>query len=524
MLAVALAAALSFPGGASAAGGFSHFEDVRTYSAGMFTDVPDTAWYAGYVQSAYELGLIDGKSGDLFDPNAPLTSAEAVKLAVCLAGIYSGDPAPSAAGDPWYKPYADYAAGAGIIDPSFPVSSAKISRADFAVLLSKALPAEALTPINQIGDGAIPDVSADYSYASAVYELYRAGVLTGGAPGGDFYPSRSVSRSEAAAILARMADPDSRVSFTLSASMTAEQLYDRCSPAVFYIELYDAEGKEVKTGSGFFISTDGLAVTNFHVIQGAASAKVTTSDGKTHNVRGVYAYDRTSDVALIQVAGSGFSCLPLGDSDALAAGMTVYTIGSPLGMQNSMSKGIIAYPSRSIGGVSYIQTDAPISSGSSGGALIDTYGRVVGITAAAFTSPQTQNLNLAMPIGDILSLSAGPLVTLSSLLPNVAYYSGYYPAPDFGAYFGVEPVSRGSQEGVLKCDYLLADLPGDESALLAKYCGLLEDNNFELYASDPSQVMIIYTNALYGVEVYITNTTVNGRPGGAPVLEIVVMR
>ena len=510
---------------AYAAGSLSYFENVRTYASGTFSDVPDGAWYAGDVRSAYDLGLIDGKSAGQFDPDSYLTAAEAVKLAACLNSIYTTGSAPFVSSEPWYQTYADYAQKVSVIDPSFRITNTRISRADFALLLSKALPDEALAPINTVDDNAIPDVSMDYSYAPAVYELYRAGVLTGETSSGAFYPLDSIKRSAVAAMIVRMAEPDSRVSFTMNAALTAEQVFSQCSPAVFYIEIYDAKGTTVKTGSGFFLSSDGLAVTNFHVVKGASSAKITTSDGTVYNVSGIYDYDEADDVALIQVDGSGFSSLELGDSDAISSGAPVYTIGAPLGLNNSMSSGIVSYADRVIDGVSYIQTDAPISPGSSGGPLLDQYGKVVGITSAGATSAYSQNLNLAMPINDVLSLSSGGALSgFSSLMPAVTYYPEGYPAVDFGAQFGVAPIYSSNEMDTLQYDYALTSLPGDESDLLAQYGKLLEYNNFELYGSstDPSQIALIYYNSAYDVTIYISNTTLQYLPDGTPCLEIVV--
>jgi hypothetical protein len=188
------------------------------------------------------------------------------------------------------------------------------------------------------------------------------------------------------------------------AELTAEQIYSRCVPAVFLIEVFDMYGYSIGTGSGFFLDTYGTAVTNWHVTEGAESAAVTYigADGQTHAaaVRGVYDFSEEEDWIILQVEGSGFSYLQPGAADTVIGGATVYALGSPEGLSATLSEGLISNPSRTLDdGQTYIQTSAPISHGSSGGALINKYGQVVGITCAGFEG--AQNLNLAVPISKI---------------------------------------------------------------------------------------------------------------------------
>ena len=178
--------------------------------------------------------------------------------------------------------------------------------------------------------------------------------------------------------------------------LTPEEIYATCAPAVFYMEIFDEYGWCIKTGSGFFLSSDGLAVTNYHVISGADSAAITVSDtGKVYDVLGVYDYSAEEDWAVIQIDGSGFQTLEIGSPDYDVGGATVYAIGSPLGLQNTISQGIISNPRRLDSGMTYIQMSAAISPGSSGGALLNKYGQVIGITSATYT--EGQNLNLSIP-------------------------------------------------------------------------------------------------------------------------------
>lgn len=199
-----------------------------------------------------------------------------------------------------------------------------------------------------------------------------------------------------------------------SDELTAEQVYARFSPAVFYIELYDANRRAIASGSGFFLSADGKAVTNYHVIEGASYAKITLADGATtYDVTGVYDYDGTADLALLQVDATQVPYLVRGTGAQVVGGATVYAIGSPLGLSNTISQGIISNVSRTIGGADYIQTTAAISSGSSGGALITAAGTVIGVTAG--TIEDGQSLNMAVPITKLDNLSQTSTVSLASL-------------------------------------------------------------------------------------------------------------
>ena len=182
--------------------------------------------------------------------------------------------------------------------------------------------------------------------------------------------------------------------------LSAEQIYAKCSPAVFYIEVYDAAGKAKASGSGFFIDSNGTAVTNYHVIKGAHSAKILRSDNKaTYNVEGAYDYSSANDWAVIKIEGSGFPYLTRADASTIVGGASVYAIGSPQGLENTISEGIISNPNRVLDNVTYIQTTAAISHGSSGGALINKYGQVLGITSAGIS--EAENIGFALPVSVI---------------------------------------------------------------------------------------------------------------------------
>ena len=481
-LAICLALCLTLS--AFGAASLSNFAILRTYED-QFTDVSPDDWFYDGVRNAYEYGIIDGTSDDTFDPTESLTIAQTIKLAAFLhKGYYTGEMGFDE-GSPWFDVYVDYALDNGIIGGTYSNYNAAATRSDFVIIIAGAMPEEALTPINRIADGAIPDVMEYYSYGYDVYLLYRAGILTGMDSEGTFNPSRTLRRSEAATMVARILKAELRQSFNLANPLTAEQIYKMASPAVFYVEMFDSDGRLFKTGSGFFISASGLAVTNFHVIFGGYDAKVTLDNGEVYDVLGVYDYVGKQDMALIQVDIENAPYLICADSSAIQTGERVYALGSPLGLQGSFSEGIVSQALRQIEGVEYIQLDASISSGSSGGALLDAAGRVIGVTSATVVSGQ--NLNLAMPINILNSLSRDSYISLTEIIESTAYYPGYFPVPDFGAYFGADVFSTQSSWSGDTYSYLLSDLPGDIEEIIDEYCLLLEQNMFDYQGAEGTE-------------------------------------
>jgi serine protease Do len=152
-------------------------------------------------------------------------------------------------------------------------------------------------------------------------------------------------------------------------------------------------------GSGFIIDADGSILTNNHVIDRAERITVKLADGRTLRAR-VVGSDPDTDIALIKIDGqSGLPVAPLGDSAALRMGEWVVAIGDPLGYEHSVTVGVVSYIGRKLFDASldsYIQTDAAINFGNSGGPLINTQGQVIGINAAI--SARGSSIGFAVPI------------------------------------------------------------------------------------------------------------------------------
>jgi putative serine protease PepD len=142
-------------------------------------------------------------------------------------------------------------------------------------------------------------------------------------------------------------------------------------------------------GSGVIVGSDGRILTNYHVVQGGRGVTVRLADGRSVSAEVVRTVPG-SDLALLQAEGvSGLKAATLGDSDGLAVGQTVLAFGSPLGLEGTVTSGIVSALGRradDLGLTGLIQTDAPINAGNSGGPLVDTAGRVVGINVANATA------------------------------------------------------------------------------------------------------------------------------------------
>ena len=167
----------------------------------------------------------------------------------------------------------------------------------------------------------------------------------------------------------------------------------------------DFEGPRQGSGSGFLIDRDGHILTNHHVIEGAERISVTMADGRSFRAQVVGA-DPAIDVALLRIDAAGrLPVAPLGNSDELRVGEWVCAIGNPLGYVHSVTVGVVSFIGRKLFDVSlddYIQTDAAINFGNSGGPLINAAGEVVGINSAI--SSRASNIGFAVPINQAVAI------------------------------------------------------------------------------------------------------------------------
>lgn len=185
--------------------------------------------------------------------------------------------------------------------------------------------------------------------------------------------------------------------FELASRMVAK----RVEPSVVSIFRPGFRGREGQ-GSGVIVDPAGYVVTNFHVVNGARSISVHLTDGRVVPARVVGADDIT-DLAVLKIDASNLIAAEWGDSDELQVGDLVWALGSPFGLERSFTFGIVSAKSRRSGSLAarnlyqeYLQTDAAVNPGNSGGPLINIEGKVVGINAAIF-GPSYQGISFAIP-------------------------------------------------------------------------------------------------------------------------------
>ena len=189
--------------------GSMYFDDVKM----PFEDVQNDTWYYNYVATAYEFGILNGKSETEFDPNANMTLAEAAKIAACIHYYFYAyeDYDFTTETRDWYEPYVDYCYENGIIDYGISFDWNKnATRAEMAYFFSNADRGDCIVnPDVPLTD--IPDVDISTPYAINILELYRRGIATGSDEYMTFYPDANVLRSEAAAFISRIICYDMRV-------------------------------------------------------------------------------------------------------------------------------------------------------------------------------------------------------------------------------------------------------------------------------------------------------------------------
>ncbi len=246
-----------------------------------------------------------------------------------------------------------------------------------------------------------------------------------------------------------------------------EDLFPGLPNNFFNIPQYCQNGtqkKDIGGGSGFFVSSNGLIVTNKHVVdQLGVDYTVYTNDGKKHTAK-VIAKDPILDVALIKIDGSDYPPLSFGNSDNLQVGQSVIAIGNALGeFRNSVSVGVVSGLTRSItagdttgGGTEtldhVIQTDAAINPGNSGGPLLDLSGRVIGINVAI--AQGSQNVGFALPVNSI----EGSITSVKNTGKIIRPYLGV-------RYISITPEIKDANK--LSVDYGVLVKPGNQATDLA---------------------------------------------------------
>jgi len=176
-------------------------------------------------------------------------------------------------------------------------------------------------------------------------------------------------------------------------ALNPAEIAKRVLPAVVVIQGKTENGEVL--GSGFVISRDGKVATNLHVIRNLKIATVHLANGEAFDSISVLATDTRRDLAIIQIAGFNLDTIELGDSDAVAVGEPLLIVGSPRGLERTVTAGILSAV-RDEDGFKVLQTDAAVNPGNSGGPLLNSKGQVIGVVSFKLSS--SENLNFAIPI------------------------------------------------------------------------------------------------------------------------------
>tara|TARA_R110002049_G_scaffold177616_3_gene344814 strand:+ start:867 stop:1907 length:1041 start_codon:yes stop_codon:yes gene_type:complete len=197
-------------------------------------------------------------------------------------------------------------------------------------------------------------------------------------------------------------------------AQTPQEVAQRAFKSTVLLVMEDDRGQPLSLGSGFFID-NGVIASNLHVIEGASRgyAKLVGIDTK-FDINGIIAIDREHDLVLMQVTETNTPSLPLGNSDNVQTGETVFAVGNPQGLEGTFSQGIISSV-RNVRSDKILQITAPISPGSSGGPVLNQNGEVIGVSVATFRSGQ--NLNFAIPtnyIRNLQSRTSSPISLMQS--------------------------------------------------------------------------------------------------------------
>ena len=407
-----------------------------------FSDIGDRST-AMAVESLRLLGVLDGYGDGTFRPATVLTRAQFCKMAVYamngsseLSRYRTVTIFPDVKPSHWAAAYINMAAKgkniiSGYADGKFhPDRTVTVGQA-VTILLRM------LGWSDADGDFVISGAAA-FAQRIGLFPISYTGTMSQGGLAETALAALSFSyRDSGDTVIGRLADKG-RISRSaanalglLTPALTARQVTDRCSAAVFRLDTYETEelweaGVTSGDASGFFITEDGLAVTNYHSIEGAVRAAAVLSTGERYEVESVIWYDTGIDIAVIRVSRealkgadtTAFAVLdiaPSGTGD-LRAGDTVYAIGNPLGLGLAVSSGIVSATQRDVEryALPCVMSTADISEGSSGGALLNMDGELVGINSAKVSSEEVEGMGYAIPADQVWSV-------ISAMIPPSAF-------------------------------------------------------------------------------------------------------
>lgn len=322
-----------------------------------FKDVPQ--WADKYVGYAYEKGLTNGVSSTQFGTD---NATVATYLTFMLRALGYSDT--NNQDFSWKDPFT-LAKSIGILPSA--VNTSNFWRADAVMISYAALP-----------------VKLKGSAGTLAQKLIEAGV---------FSQSKYNSYYDTDAFSTRNQGSG-------SGTLSAEDIYRKCSPMVFNIETWDIGGYKIGSGTGFLIGSNGAAVTCIEVLKNAHRAVATMADGREYEITGLAVYNPYYDYALIKLEGSGFPAMTVGDSSKVKSGDVVYEIGSPLSVNTAVAEGTVLNPEapNENNGYNYIATSVPVSKGNNGGVLVNAKGEAIGVST--YFHSKRQNVSMAVPINE----------------------------------------------------------------------------------------------------------------------------
>ncbi len=223
----------------------------------------------------------------------------------------------------------------------------------------------------------------------------------------------------------------------------ADKIFKENNKAVVVVVTFDKEGNPLMQGSGFIVRPDGAIVTNYHVISNASDIKIKAGE-KVLDVEGFIHTDKENDIVILKVKGKNLPTVKIGDIEKVGIGEKVYVISSPEGLENTISDGILS-GIRDITEIrKMLQITAPISSGSSGGAVFNKNGEVIGV--ATFLLKEAQNLNFAMPV----NLLKGKIDTKKIIAVKDSEIEDYEKKVEYLFNFGIAYVYSGKYKEAIE--------------------------------------------------------------------------
>ena len=281
--------------------------------------------------------------------------------------------------------------------------------------------------------------------------------------------------------------------------LNAQEIYEKVSPSVVVITAESPSA--ISSGTGFFYKDGSTIVTNYHVIKDCSTATITLANGKEYEVITVLGYDKEKDIALLKIDYTQGKPLEIRTTE-VKTGENVYAIGNSLGfLGGSLSEGIVSTAKREIDGQTYIQTTASVTHGNSGGPLIDSYGKVIGIISAGFGDGL--DLNLAIPISKVDTVSTSNPSNLDEII-NVEWISNrqVWHQDENNRYVLVFTLADANENPVAVSGHVIITITNDYNEVVYKGMQAFDKDDFQYWYYNN------YTVEKYQATIYINDSDI----------------